>query len=91
MTKDELIALARESKAHIESEYTITRYRITQEGVDAKGVPFDYPAIFLSICDQDGNVHDDDPYFSDDTDYDGLTDEEAETIREAIEASNAQR
>ena len=34
MTKDELIALAKEGKAHIEVAYTITRYCVTQDGVE---------------------------------------------------------
>lgn len=91
MTKDELIALAKEGNVHIEPAHTITRYSITQKGVDAEGDPFSCPAIFLSICDEDGAVYGDDPYFSDALAEDSLTDEEAETIREAIEASNARR
>jgi hypothetical protein len=91
MTKDELIALAKVGKVHIEAAYTITRYGITPDGVVAEGDRLYYPAIFLSICDEDGAVYDDDPYFGDGMDEDSLTDDEAETIREAIEASNARR
>ena len=39
MTKDELIALAREGKAHIEVAYTITRYCVTPNA------SLDYEAI----------------------------------------------
>lgn len=91
MTKDELIALAKEGKASIEVAYTITRYCITQEGVDAEGGRFDYPAVFMSISNEDNGVYEDAAYFTDGVDEIDLTDDEAETLAEAIEAANTRR
>jgi len=81
MTKDELIALAREGKAHIEVAYTITRYCVTPTA------DMDYEAIFFSISNEDGDVYDDAAYFTDGDDEIDLTDDDAETLRIAIQQS----
>ncbi|MGZ5440349.1 MAG: hypothetical protein ACXW4P_03790 [Thermoanaerobaculia bacterium] len=91
MTKDELIALAREGKARIEVAYTITRYCITQDGVDDNGARSLDPAIFMSISNEDGGVHEDAAYFTDATDETDLTDDEAEILCEAIKDAMARR
>jgi hypothetical protein len=78
MTKDELIALAREGKAHIEVAYTITRYCVTP------AAKMDYEAIFLSISNEDDSVYDDAAYFTDGVDEVDLTEEDAETLQAAI-------
>jgi hypothetical protein len=90
MTKDELIALVKEGKAHIELAFTINRYAITEAAVDAQGEPIEYPAIFMSVSNTDGSVYDDEAYFTDDIDDDMLTEEEAETLRQAIEQAAIQ-
>jgi hypothetical protein len=84
MTKDELIALAGEGKAHIEVAYTIARYCVTPNA------SLDYEAIFLSISNEDGSVYDDEAYFTDGVDEIGLTDDEAESVRLAIQRGPVQ-
>jgi hypothetical protein len=91
MTKDELIALAKEGKAHIEVAYTITRYCITQEGVDGEGDRFDYPAVFMSISNEDNSLYDDAAYFTDGSDEIDLTDEDADVLWSAIQTAMTRR
>jgi hypothetical protein len=90
MTKDELIALACEGKARIDVAYTITRYCIAQDGVDDNARCLD-SAIFMSISNEDGGVHEDAAYFTDATDEIDLTDDEAEMLCEAIKNAMARR
>lgn len=78
MTKDELIALAREGKAHIKVAYTITRYCVTPNA------SLDYEAIFMSINNEDGSVYDDAAYFTDGVDEIELRDDEAESVYLAL-------
>jgi hypothetical protein len=78
MTKDELIALAREGKAHIKVAYTITRYCVTPSA------SLDYEAIFLSISNEDCSVYDDEAYFTDGVDEIELRDDEADNVFLAI-------
>lgn len=79
MTKNELIALVREGKAHIELAHTIARYCVTPNASLA------YEAIFLSISNEDGSVYDDEAYFTDGVDEIELSDDEAESVRLAIQ------
>lgn len=81
----ELIALAEAGKAHIEASYTVTQYRIVRKGVDDRGEPLDYPAIFLLISDEDGSVFDDFSYFTDGDIDVKLRDEDTERLRIVIE------
>jgi hypothetical protein len=83
MTKQELIELARDGKAYIHLAYTISRYCITKDGHGGD----DTAAVYISISDQDGGVHDDAAYYTDGDADEDLTDTEAETLRAAIEAS----
>ncbi|MEO8382585.1 MAG: hypothetical protein ABI779_23190 [Acidobacteriota bacterium] len=87
---EELIALAEAGQAHIEASYTVTRYHIVRKGVDDRGEPLDYPAIFLLISDEDGSVYDDFSYFTDGDIDVKLRDEDAERLRVVIE-QNMQR
>ena len=84
MTKDELIALANEGKASIEVAYTITRYCITPRGIDVEGDRLEYPAIFVSINNEDGQVFEDAEYYTDGVDESDLTDNEVAVLRKAI-------
>jgi hypothetical protein len=84
MTKEELIALVREGKGNISEAYTITRYCISRERWQHEGRDTDYPAIFMSISNEDGSVYGDDAYFTDRDTEVSLTDDEAEVLREAI-------
>lgn len=84
MTKEELIAVVREGKGNISEAYTISRYCISRERWQHEGRDTDYPAIFLSISNEDGSVYGDDAYFTDRETEVSLTDEEAEVLREAI-------
>lgn len=84
MTKDELIALGKEGKAHIEIAYTITRYCVTPNA------SLDYDAIFLSISNDDGSVYDDEAYFTDGVDEIELSDDEADALRTVIDKKMAQ-
>ncbi len=88
MTKDELIALTREGKASIEVAYTITRYCITPRGIDVEGDRLEYPVIFVSINNEDGQVFEDAECYTGSVDQDDLTDDEAQILREAIRAAN---
>jgi hypothetical protein len=88
MTKKELIALAKAGDAHIEASYIVTRYHITRKGVDDRGDPLDYPAIFLSLRDDD-SVYCAEAYFTGGVDEVLLTDAEVETIRGVIEREMA--
>jgi hypothetical protein len=88
MTKDELIALSREGKASIEVAYTITRYCVTQRGIDAEGDRLEYPVIFMSISNEDGHLYQDAAYYTDGVDETDLTDAQAEVLCDAIKAAD---
>lgn len=88
---EELIALAEAGKAHIEASYTITQYHIVRKGVDDRGEPLDYPAIFLLISDEDGSVFDDFSYFTDGDIDVKVRDEDAERLRAVIEQDMQRR
>jgi hypothetical protein len=89
MTKSELIALARDGKAHVEVAYTITRYCITRKGGEEFGRFVDYPAVFMSISNEDGGVYEDAAYFTDGVDEEDLTNEECDTLAEVIHGTRA--
>jgi len=83
MTKDELIALAKEGKASIELAYTVTRYCVTPRGIDVEGERLEYPVIFASLNNEDGQVFEDTEYYTDGVDESDLTDDEVEVLRKA--------
>jgi len=91
MTKDELIALAKEGEASIEVAYTITRYCVTPRDVDVDGDRLEYPVIFVSINNKDGQVYEDAECYTGRVDEDDLTGDEAQILRDAIEAANTRR
>jgi len=78
MTTDELIALAREGKAHIEplSTCIVTRYAVTAREDDD---PEETIALYISVCDE-GTIHD--AYAADpEGENRELTGDEAEVLR----------
>lgn len=80
MTKDELIALAREGKAHIEewASHIVTRYGVS-ESADNDG---EADVLFVTLC-EEGTVHD--AYFSGEEGVSDLTADEIDIVRTAIE------
>jgi hypothetical protein len=91
MTKEQLIALAREGKAHIGIAYTITRYCISKKPWGRKAQSSDYPAIFMSISNEDGSVYNDAAYFTDLNEDVDLSADEAEALRVAIASMTPNR
>jgi hypothetical protein len=79
MTKDELVAFAKEGKAHIEACLTciVTRYRVTEQADDDSEESM---ALFISICDE-GTIHD--AYVSGAEEDAVLTADEIEVLRTA--------
>jgi hypothetical protein len=83
MTKDELMTLAKEGKAHIEETltYMVTRYRITGDDADAPETMFvelsEYGVEHASYTDGEEDTE--------------LTAAEAEVVRAAIDAAPPER
>jgi hypothetical protein len=84
MTKDELIALARGGKAHIEetSTYLVTRYQIVAD-VDADGLP----AIYAELSEV-GVEH---AYYTDGSNEHELTPDEGNEVWAAIDTALSER
>lgn len=79
MTKDELMTLAKEGKAHIEETltYMVTRYRITGDDAD------DPDTMFVELSEY-GVEH---AFYTDGEEDTELTASEAEVVRAAIDAA----